>query len=117
MIILLTVKYINTMRFLKLFYAFSLAVFLFPFQQTKATQPALKLWYDYPAINWMTSALPIGNGVFGGMFFGGVPQERMQFNDKTLWDGSTTVRGQYQNFGNLYVNFPAHTTYTNYRRE
>jgi len=41
----------------------------------------------------------------------------MQFNDKTLWSGSTSVRGAYQNFGNLYLNFPTHTSYTDYKRE
>jgi len=93
-----------------------LLVFL-SFQFIEAAQPQLKLRYDFPATNWMTSALPIGNGVFGGMFFGGVTQEQMQFNDKTLWSGSTTVRGAYQNFGNLYLNFPTHTSYTDYKRE
>ena len=93
-----------------------LLVFL-SFQFIEAAQPQLKLRYDFPATNWMTSALPIGNGVFGGMFFGGVTQEQMQFNDKTLWSGSTTVRGAYQSFGDLYINFPTHTSYTDYKRE
>jgi alpha-L-fucosidase 2 len=82
-----------------------------------AGQPPLKLWYNTPAVNWMTSALPIGNGVFGGMFFGGVSQEHLQFNDKTLWTGSTAVRGAYQNFGDLYLNFTSHTAYSDYKRE
>ncbi|HEY6913676.1 MAG TPA: glycoside hydrolase family 95 protein, partial [Paludibacter sp.] len=90
---------------------------LLSFQFVEAAQPQLKLRYNFPATNWMTSALPIGNGVFGGMFFGGVTQEQMQFNDKTLWSGSTTIRGAYQNFGDLYLNFPTHTSYTDYKRE
>lgn len=90
---------------------------LLSFQFIEAAQPQLKLRYDFPATNWMTSALPIGNGVLGGMFFGGVAQEQMQFNDKTLWSGSTTVRGAYQNFGDLYIKFPTHTSYTDYKRE
>jgi alpha-L-fucosidase 2 len=28
------------------------------------------LWYTKPAQNWMTEALPIGNGSLGGMLFG-----------------------------------------------
>jgi alpha-L-fucosidase 2 len=92
-------------------------VVLLSFQLIEAAQPQLKLRYDFPATNWMTSALPIGNGIFGGMFFGGVMQEHMQFNDKTLWTGSTTVRGAYQNFGDLFLNFPTHTSYTDYKRE
>ena len=58
------------------------------------------LWYTRPATNWMTEALPVGNGRIGAMIFGGLPVERIQFNDKTLWTGSTTERGAYQNFGN-----------------
>ena len=45
-----------------------------------AEQPQLKLWYNKPATKWMTSALPIGNGEFGALFFGGVANERVQFN-------------------------------------
>jgi len=85
--------------------------------KANAAQPELKLWYDFPANNWMTSALPIGNGYFGGMFFGGVTQERMQFNDKSLWSGSKTERGSYQNFGDLYINFPESSSFSSYRRE
>lgn len=47
-----------------------------------AEQPPMKLWYNHPATNWMTSALPIGNGELGGMFFGGVKREQIQFNEK-----------------------------------
>lgn len=83
----------------------------------QADQPPMLLWYDKPATEWMTSALPIGNGEFGGMFFGGVQQEQIQFNEKTLWAGSPVLRGAYQNFGDLYLYFPDHTSYTDYRRE
>lgn len=82
-----------------------------------AEQPPLKLWYNQPATVWMTSALPIGNGELGGMFFGGVQQERIQFNEKTLWTGHTSSRGAYQNFGDLYLDFSGHASYTDYRRE
>lgn len=82
-----------------------------------ADQPPMQLWYDKPATEWMTSALPIGNGELGGMFFGGVQQEQIQFNEKTLWAGSPVLRGAYQNFGDLYLNFPNHISYTDYRRE
>ena len=46
----------------------------------------LKLWYKQPAIKW-TEALPIGNGRMGAMVFGGVEQDRIQFNEETLWTG------------------------------
>src|SRR5215469_13865259 len=44
------------------------------------------LWYKQPAEKW-TDALPIGNGGMGAMVFGGVPDERIQFNEDTLWKG------------------------------
>src|SRR5262245_53154211 len=47
----------------------------------------MKLWYDKPATQWMTEALPIGNGRLGAMVFGGIASERIQFNEKTLWSG------------------------------
>jgi len=47
----------------------------------------LTLWYQHPATNWMTEALPIGNGRLGAMIFGGVAQEQIQFNEDTLWSG------------------------------
>lgn len=52
-----------------------------------ASPSNLSLWYDKPAKSWVNEALPIGNGYMGGMVFGGVEQERIQFNEKTLWTG------------------------------
>ncbi|MEA3225307.1 MAG: glycoside hydrolase family 95 protein [Planctomycetota bacterium] len=46
----------------------------------------MKLWYTEPAQEW-TEALPVGNGRLGAMIFGGAAQERLQFNDDTLWTG------------------------------
>ena len=46
----------------------------------------LKLWYNKPAVKW-TEALPIGNGRIGAMLFGGVEQDRIQFNEETIWTG------------------------------
>lgn len=65
----------------------------------------LRLWYTKPATDWMTEALPIGNGRVGAMIFGGINQDTIQLNDKTLWSGSTTSRGAYQNFGNIRIDF------------
>ena len=45
-----------------------------------------RLWYDRPAMTW-TQALPIGNGVMGGMVFGTPAVERIQLNEETLWAG------------------------------
>lgn len=47
---------------------------------------ALKLWYQQPAVKW-TDALPIGNGRLGAMVFAGVEEDRIQFNEETLWTG------------------------------
>jgi alpha-L-fucosidase 2 len=45
------------------------------------------LWFNKPASKW-TDALPLGNGRLGAMVFGGVPAERLQLNEDTLWSGS-----------------------------
>ena len=45
------------------------------------------LWYTQSAGKW-TEALPIGNGRLGAMVFGGVTEERIQFNEDTLWKGA-----------------------------
>lgn len=84
--------------------------------ESKQKDEGLSLWYTRPATNWMTSALPIGNGRIGAMVCGGIKQERVQFNDKTLWTGSTSVRGAYQNFGDIYIDFDS-LNITDYRRE
>jgi alpha-L-fucosidase 2 len=47
---------------------------------------SLRLWYAQPAKKW-TDALPVGNGRMGAMVFGGVFDERIQFNEDTLWKG------------------------------
>ncbi len=46
-----------------------------------------KVWEDY--------ALPIGNGVIGAMIFGGIEEERIQFNEKSVWDGGPNVEGYH----------------------
>ncbi len=56
-----------------------------------AAENANILWYAQPAPisprpAW-TRALPIGNGRLGAMLFGGVPVERIQFNEDTIWTG------------------------------
>jgi alpha-L-fucosidase 2 len=82
-----------------------------------APESKFSLWYREPATQWMTHALPVGNGQFGGMIFGGIRKEEVQFNDKTLWTGNTSVYGAYQNFGNLYIEDKKFTSVANYRRE
>ncbi|MCX6375329.1 MAG: glycoside hydrolase family 95 protein, partial [Armatimonadetes bacterium] len=46
-----------------------------------------RLWYKSPARDWV-EALPVGNSRLGCMVFGGVREERVQLNEKTMWSGS-----------------------------
>jgi len=55
-------------------------------QPTAPTLPKPVLWYAQPAVKW-TDAVPIGNGRLGAMIFGGPTDERIQFNEDTLWTG------------------------------
>ena len=81
-----------------------------------AQQARMELWYNQPAKDWMTQALPVGNGELGAMFFGGVEQENIQFNEKTLWEGSPTDRGAYQDFGMITLDFPGYKNCSDYQR-
>jgi len=67
----------------------SLLIFLASAQllSAKDVPNNLKLWYNKPALKW-TEALPIGNGRLGAMIFGGIENDRIQFNEETLWTGS-----------------------------
>lgn len=97
----------------------------------------LTLWYTRPgttsseAQKWMSLALPVGNGQLGAMSLGGVAQDEIVLNEKTLWSGSpygakesvslsTTQYGTYHSFGNLMINTiaaqGANTNVTNYWR-
>jgi alpha-L-fucosidase 2 len=99
--------------FLLLAFSFSNTVFA----QKKETSPLL-LWDNKPATNWMTEAYPIGNGRIGGMIFGGVNQEHIQFNDNTLWTGDENDRGMYQAFGDLFIDFDQkEQNFTAYKRQ
>jgi alpha-L-fucosidase 2 len=55
-----------------------------------AADPATTLWYDKPATDWQTEALPIGNGRLGAMIFGGARRERIALNEESVWSGSRT---------------------------
>ena len=47
-----------------------------------ANESVMKLWYTRPASEWV-EALPIGNGRLGAMIYGGVANEKIQFNEET----------------------------------
>jgi len=61
-------------------------IFMFGIAQAFGQSQPLKLWYKQPAQKW-TDALPIGNGRIGGMIYGGVTEDHIQYNEQTLWTG------------------------------
>lgn len=77
-----------------------------------AAAPDLTLRYGAPAPNtptgWEQEALPLGNGRIGAMIFGGLAQERIQFNDISLWSGDEQTMGAYQPFGDVLIDLPGH---------
>jgi alpha-L-fucosidase 2 len=79
--------------------------------------------FDVPAETWVNDALPIGNGRLGGMVFGGVSVEHIQFNVDSLWTGDKNLKGDYetmgayQNFGDLYIEVDGACEFTEYRRQ
>ena len=88
--------------------------------------PSSKLWYKQPAQKWSADALPIGNGRMGAMLYGGVDQDRIQFNEQSLWSGDNNWDGDYdtgdhgfgsyRNFGEIVVDFAAKSDATSYIR-
>ena len=65
----------------------TLAAWLLPGLMFGADDPnPMVLWYGQPAKQW-TDALPVGNGRLGAMVYGGLPQEDIQFNESTFWQG------------------------------
>ncbi|WP_019028955.1 glycoside hydrolase family 95 protein [Colwellia piezophila] len=64
-------------------------------QQIQASSGQNRLWYKQPATDWMTEALPIGNGYMGAMLFGGINEDRIQFNEQSLWAGGPGASKNY----------------------
>ena len=54
--------------------------------QTEEFNPGVTLWYETEVTDWR-DALPMGNGRLGAMYFGGVKEDRLQFNEDTYWTG------------------------------
>lgn len=106
---------------MKLLYTITFAVGLVV-SAAQARETTL-LWYEHPATNWQTSALPIGNGKLGAMLFGQVERERIMFNEDSLWIGDEGDTGSYQAFGDVYITLhppkkPDHgASYSNYHRQ
>ena len=59
----------------------------------------LKIWYTRPASDWQTEALAIGNGYMGGLVFGGIKNDRIHINEKTVWNGGPSKNWDYR-YGN-----------------
>jgi len=98
------------------------------FSGTKiVAEPAdgLRLWYQQPAADNkpMNDALAIGNSRMGALIFGPPARERLILNEDSLWTGTDNPSGEdrsmgsYQVLGNVYVNLPAQTNSTGYRRD
>jgi alpha-L-fucosidase 2 len=69
-----------------LFSTMSLIATCLPLYSANDNSNELKLWYQQPAKIW-TDALPIGNGRLGAMVFGDPSNEKIQFNEITIWKG------------------------------
>ena len=63
-----------------------MVLFIFSVSSKLMAQTDLKLWYKYPAKEWV-EALPLGNGHIGAMVFGGVEEELIQLNESSLYSG------------------------------
>ena len=53
---------------------------------TSKSESRTKLWYDYPADEFIES-LVMGNGQMGAIIYGGVDKELINLNEMTLWSG------------------------------
>lgn len=77
-------------------------------------QPSLKAVYNFPATDWEEEALPLGNGYMGAMVFGGVFNEVVQTNEKTLWSGGPGEDAAY-NGGRRHAKASVHRALGDFR--
>ncbi len=49
--------------------------------------------FDQSANSWESEGLPIGNGALGAVISGGIANDHIQFNEKTLWTGGPGAEG------------------------
>jgi hypothetical protein len=80
------------------------SVLLFSFWGNAQKAPVLKLQYNFPATDWESEALPIGNGNIGAMLFGGVGIDVIQMNEHSLWSGGP---GKNPNYNGGHASTPA----------
>ncbi len=60
---------------------------------TEAISSESSIRFDRPARDWESEGLPIGNGALGAVISGGIQQEIIQFNEKSLWTGGPGAKG------------------------
>ena len=51
---------------------------------------------EYSENGWQNEVLPIGNGMLGMCVFGGVSEEHLQFNEKTVKEQKGLYRRKYR---------------------
>ena len=56
------------------------------------------LWYEYPAEDWRTQALHLGNGYMGASYYGGIASERFDITEESMWWGGPGENPEY-NYG------------------
>ena len=64
-------------------------------------QPALNIRFDAPASEWESESLPIGNGAFGANVFGGVAEDLLTLNEKSLWNGGPDTPAGVEAYWNV----------------
>ena len=58
------------------------------------------VWFNQPAQNW-NEAIPIGNGILGGMVYGGIESDTIKINEETLWSGGPRDLQNYEAINHL----------------
>lgn len=85
-----------------LFFLGGLFCSFFAYGDGSEINPEQTLWYTFPAKDWNTQSLHIGNGYMGGSFYGGVEEETINIAEKTFWTGGPHVSKNY-NYGIMPV--------------
>ena len=64
----------------------------------------LSYWLGTPARDWESETMPIGNGSIGANIYGGISEERITFNEKSLWRGGPNTPGGADYYWNVNKN-------------
>ena len=80
------------------------------------------VWYDRPGRHPETEGMPVGNGRIGALLLGSYPNDRIVFNESSLWTGDANpsndynTMGSYERFGEVNLAFDKPGQITRYRR-